>query len=211
MKSIVIAITLVTSLLMNAQKTAVTEVGEEVVLYDNGTWKYVNQGEGDRETSVNYPMKKFTKDDASSFLLKSTKVDIGIWLDPKEWSFQKATDNAEAEYEFHLKGEDLYGMLIAERLEIPMENLKEIALVNGREAAPDLKVIQEEYRMVNGQKVLFLQLNGTLQGIKFTYYGYYYSSTSGTVQFITYTSQSLLEGYKKDCEKILNGFVKLPE
>lgn len=84
-------------------------------------------------------------------------------------------------------------------------------MVNGRESAPDLKVIQEEYRMVNGQKVLFLQLNGTLQGIKFTYYGYYYSNSSGTVQFITYTSQSLLEAYKEDCEKILNGFVKLPQ
>jgi hypothetical protein len=65
--------------------------------------------------------------------------------------------------------------------------------------------------MVNGQKVLFLRLNVTLQGIKFTYYGYYYSNSSGTVQFITYTPQSLLEGYIKDCEKILNGFVKLPQ
>jgi hypothetical protein len=34
-------------------------------------------------------------------------------------------------------------MLIAERLEIPMENLKGMAILNGREVAPDLKVIQE--------------------------------------------------------------------
>jgi hypothetical protein len=193
---------------INAQQKAVTEVGEEVLLYENGTWKYANQEDEASNTAYVNPDPFFKSDDAS-FLLKSTKVDIGVWLDPTEWSFQKAADNPEAEYELQLKGEDLYGMIIAEKLEIPIENLKEIALENGREAAPDLQVIQEEYRTVNGQKVLFLQLNGTLQGIKFTYYGYYYSSPSGTVQFITYTSQGLLNSYIEDCEKILNGFVKV--
>lgn len=193
---------------INAQQKAVTEVGEQVLLYENGTWKYANQDDATSNTVQINPDPFFKSDDAT-FLLKSTKVDIGVWLDPTEWSFQKAADNPEAEYELQLKGEDLYGMIIAEKLEIPIENLKEIALENGREAAPDLKVIQEEYRTVNGQKVLFLQLNGTLQGIKFTYYGYYYSSPSGTVQFITYTSQGLLNSYIEDCEKILNGFVKV--
>ena len=193
---------------INAQQKAVTEVGEQVLLYGNGTWKYANQDDETANTVQINPDPFFKNDDAT-FLLKSTKVDIGVWLDPTEWSFQKAADNPEAEYELQLKGEDLYGMIIAEKLEIPIENLKEIALENGREAAPDLQVIQEEYRTVNGQKVLFLQLNGTLQGIKFTYYGYYYSSPSGTVQFITYTSQGLLKSYIEDCEKILNGFVKV--
>ena len=193
---------------INAQQKAVTEVGEQVLLYGNGTWKYANQDDETANTVQINPDPFFKNDDAT-FLLKSTKVDIGVWLDPTEWSFQKAQDNPEAEYELQLKGEDLYGMIIAEKLEIPIENLKEIALENGREAAPDLQVIQEEYRTVNGQKVLFLQLNGTLQGIKFTYYGYYYSSPSGTVQFITYTSQGLLKSYIEDCEKILNGFVKV--
>ena len=209
MKKIIFAFAfLVACSSINAQQKAVTEVGEQVLLYENGTWKYANQEDEASNTAYVNPDPFFKSDDAS-FLLKSTKVDIGVWLDPTEWSFQKAADNPEAEYELQLKGEDLYGMIIAEKLEIPIENLKEIALENGREAAPDLQVIQEEYRTVNGQKVLFLQLNGTLQGIKFTYYGYYYSSPSGTVQFITYTSQGLLNSYIEDCEKILNGFVKV--
>ncbi|MFT5892755.1 MAG: hypothetical protein ACI9Y7_002867 [Dokdonia sp.] len=209
MKKIIFALAFLGTLsTINAQQKAVTEVGEEVLLYENGTWKYANQ-EDEIATSVYVNTDPFYRSDDATFLLKSTKVDIGVWLDLTEWSFQKAQDNPEAEYELQLKGEDLYGMIIAEKLEIPIENLKEIALENGREAAPDLQVIQEEYRTVNGQKVLFLQLNGTLQGIKFTYYGYYYSSPSGTVQFITYTSQGLLNSYIEDCEKILNGFVKV--
>lgn len=208
MRILFLALVFISTSTLCAQQKAITDVGDEVLLYENGTWKYANQeDEIANEVAVN--TTPFFRNDDATFLLKSTKVDIGVWLDPTEWSFQKAQDNPEAEYELQLKGEDLYGMIIAEKLEIPIENLKEIALENGRAAAPDLEVIQEEYRTVNGQKVLFLQLNGTLQGIKFTYYGYYYSSPKGTVQFITYTSQGLLMSYIEDCEKILNGFVKV--
>lgn len=209
MKKIIFVFAFLGTFTLQAQQKAVTEVGDEVLLFDNGTWRYADNRASQTTTTVPTNPERFVKDEDATFLLKSTKVDIGVWLDPTEWSFQKAQDNPEAEYELQLKGEDLYGMIIAEKLEIPIENLKAIALENGRDAAPDLSVIQEEYRIVNGQKVLFLQLNGTLQGIKFTYYGYYYSSPSGTVQFITYTSQGLLNSYIEDCEKILNGFVKV--
>jgi hypothetical protein len=62
----------------------VTEIAEEVVLYHNGTRKYVNQEKDDVETSVNYSMEKFSKEHAATFLLKSAKVAIGVRLDPKE-------------------------------------------------------------------------------------------------------------------------------
>lgn len=208
MKKLILVFAFLGICTLQAQIKGITEVGDQIFLYSNGTWKYASEVT-ESSSSVTINPDPFVKDDAATFLLKSSKIDIGVWLDPTEWSFQKSQDNPEAEYELQLKGEDLYAMIIAEKLEIPMENLKDIALENGREAAPDLHVVQEEYRIVNGQKVLFLQLNGTLQGIKFTYYGYYYSSPGGTVQFITYTSQGLLNSYIEDCEKILNGFVKL--
>lgn len=191
-----------------AQQKAVTENGEEVILYDDGTWSYQNEDES-LEKEIPSNSTKFEKDKESTFLLKSNKLNVGVYLNPKIWSFKKATSNPEAEYEFSLKGGDLYGMLITEQIEIPLESLKKIALENGRAAAPNLKVVKEEYRIVNGLKVLHLQLNGTTQGIKFSYYGYYYSSDNGTVQFITYTSQSLLDEYLPECEKLLNGFVEI--
>jgi len=197
---------LITISITQAQKRAVTETGDEVFLYEDGTWKYKNEKDLKIfETHIN--SKKFKKDDESSFLLKSSKLNIGFWLNPKIWSFKKAENNTEAEYEFQLKGGDLYGMVITEKVEIPLESLKYIALENGKSAAPDLKIIHEEYRNVNGTRVLMMQMNGTMQGIKFSYYGYYFSSENGTAQFITYTSQNLLKEYTKDCEILLNGFV----
>ena len=72
-----------------------------------------------------------------------------------------------------------------------------------------MKIIKEEYRTINGVKVIMMQMPGTIQGIKFTYYSYYYSNSNGSVQFLTYTSQNLFETYKKKMEDLLNGLVEL--
>ena len=209
MKKIISIIFLVVfTLSASAQEKAITETGEVIILYKDGTWKYQDK-EDSVKTVIPVSKKIFKKDNKSSFLLKSKNVGLGFWLNPKKWSFKKATENPQAEYEIRLKKGDLYGMLITEKFEIPLENLKTIAYDNGKSFSPDLKIIKEEYRIVNGLKVLFMQMNGTIQGIKFSYYGYYYSNKSGTVQFITYTSQNLLDSYQKDCEEILNGIVEL--
>lgn len=205
-KLFVILICCCTALTIQAQKKAITENGEEVILYDDGTWKYVEVENEKKEIPTN--PDEFKKSESSSFLLKSTNINIGVWLNPKKWSFKKATDNLDAEYEISKKDGDLYGMLITEKIEIPLSTLKDIALENGKSVSPDLRVVKEEYRNVNGLKVLLLKMNGTMQGIKFTYYGYYFSNQNGTVQFITYTSQNLMNDYLKDCDELLNGLVE---
>ncbi len=209
-KTILLVLCLWTINLVQAQQKAVTGTGDEVILYDDKTWEYQNKEEIiEKEIPTNSTV--FKKDEASTFLLKSSRLPIGIHLNPKLWSFSKATDNPEAEFELQLKEGDLYAMVITEKVEIPLVTLKSIAVENGKSAAPDLKIVKEEYRMVNGLKVLHLQMNGTMQGIKFSYYGYYYSSAQGTVQFITFTSQNLLESYIPVSEKLLNGFVEINE
>jgi hypothetical protein len=191
--------------IISAQEKAVTETGEEVVLYADGTWNYLDSESEVKEIPINN--KAFKKSKNASFLLKSSRVNLGFWLDPKKWSFKKAANNEDAEYELQLRNGDLYGMIITEKVEVPLETLKDIAIENGRAVAPDLIIVKEEYRTVNGTKVLLIQMNGTTQGIKFSYYGYYYSNSTGTIQFVTYTSQNLLDTYVNDCEELLNGIV----
>lgn len=191
---------------LSAQEKAITETGEEVVLYKDGTWEYVNEEDKEKnEIPVND--KKYAKDASSTFLMKSKTLGIGVWLNPKVWSFQKAVENPDAEYELQLKGGDLYGMMITEKVEIPLESMRDIALENAKSVAPDVKVVKEEYRTVNGLRVLHMQMHGTMQGIKFAYFGYYYSDENGTMQFITYTSQKLMESKIDEVETLLNGLV----
>ena len=87
--------------------------------------------------------------------------------------------------------------------------MKSIAFENAKSAAPDIRIVDEEYRIVNGTKVLMIQMSGTIQGIKFTYYGYYYSNENGTIQLLTYTATNLLKEYNQDIEAFLNGLVEL--
>lgn len=193
--------------LLKAQINAVTETGDEVVLYENRTWRYLKDS---LNTKVEIPLNKaqFEKHRKSTFLVKSKNLNIGVWINPKIWSFEKAAETSAAELKFKKKGDDLYAMLVSEKMEIPIETLKNVALNNAKKVSPDVKIITEEYRVVNGIKVLMMQMGGTIQGTKFRYYGYYYSNSSGSIQLIAYTGENLFDTYKKDIEQFLNGLVQ---
>jgi hypothetical protein len=100
-------------------------------------------------------------------------------------------------------------MIITEKFKMPIETLIKYALVNAKSAAPDFQITRQEYRKVNGHKILMMQLTGTIEGIKLCYFGYYWADENGTFQFLTYTTQELLNQYSEDIEKFLNGIVFL--
>ena len=210
-KFILISLIILSARIGVAQISAVTSKGDEVVLYDNGTWKYVS----DPDTlakEIPISNTRYTKKNTSSFEVKSTVTpNVSVFINPKVWSFEKSKEGHAREYTFQLKGKDAYGMLITERIGIPIEALKNLALKNAKKAAPDIKLIKEEYRFVNSVKVLFLQMNGTIQGVEFSYCGYYYSSRSSSVQFITYTARNLLNEYKASLDDLLNGLSVVEE
>lgn len=201
---------LITSNVVFGQQKAVTETGEQVVLYSDGRWTYVNK-DTIREAEIAVNPAKFEKDTGASFLVRSSKMNIGFWLDPKAWSFEKSASHDAAEFEFVNEEKGLYGLTITENLELPMEALANIALDNAREAAPDVKVISKEYRTVNGLKVLMMQMTGTIQEILFSYYGYYYTSSHGALQFLVYSSKENVDAHAGEIEKLLNGLVEVNE
>ena len=179
-----------------------------MILYQDGTWAYAD-AERAAEDEVPTNPKPFTKAAGNTFLLKSTTFNVGFWINPTKWSFKKAASNEDAEYELQLKGEDLYGMIITEQTEIPLETMRMIAVENAKDIAPDVRIVEEEYRTVNGTTVMMLKMHATMQGIKIGYYSYYYSNERGTLQFLTYTSQSLMKTYEQEIEGLLNGLVVL--
>jgi hypothetical protein len=177
-----------------AQKYATTDEGLRVQLNDDGTWILLEQ---DSSVKIELNPKIFTSSSKNIAVKKSAVNDIILNYNPIKWKVEPKTDNEDAEYEFeHVKG-SAYCMAITEKMEIPMETLKDIA--------PDSKIELAEYRKVNGKKVLHMVMSGTMQGVKFVYYGYYYSNENGTTQLICYTGRKLLDDYKADFEDFLNG------
>lgn len=207
-KLLIILILLLSINYLHAQINAITETGDEVLLYPDGTWAYLNDSLVEAKT-IEVNEKKFTKSKSASFLVKSKKLNIGVWINPKHWTFERANENDASEFNFTRKGEDLYAMLISEKMEIPIVTLKQVAFENAREVAPDIKIVNEEYRFVNGIMVYMMQMNGSIQGMRVTYCGYYYSNSNGTIQLITYTAANLFDDYKDQVEELLNGLVEL--
>lgn len=181
---------------------ALTQNGAQVILNDNGTWKYLEQAEI-KEIATNSTLYHKSKD--QTFAIKSQKNASEIWIDPKKWSFK--TTNATGEYEFSYKQGEVYAMMINEPLGSNTDDLLKIALENAQEAAPDTHVVHTEYRNVNGTNVIYMHMEGTISGIKFAYLSYYFANEKGMTQLVTYTGSSLVEQYKEAIEIFLNGFV----
>ena len=191
----------------NSQIKAVTENGDEVVLYDDKSWKFINENiNNEFDSSKNYPV--FYHDENSTFLLKSNINDVGVMIDPKKWSFNKSSTD-DSEFEFELKNESLFGLMINEKIEMPLETLKESAFYNFDFAANNANILEEEYRYINDLLVLKLHMQGTIDGFSVYYYGYYFSGKEGTTQFVTYSTSNLFELYKNEAEQLLNGLVEL--
>lgn len=195
-----------TTIAAHAQTKAVTETGEEVFLYTDGTWKYVDIKPA---YATNIDTIKVNKGANATFLVKSPKFKYGIWIDPKKWKFVAGKDGESQELKFSLKSKEAQGAVIAERVEMPYASLQEVALINAKQAAEDAHIAREEIRLVNGKIVRLMQIEGTIAGLKFVYFGYYYVGNEGTFQFVTYTYKSTFEENVKEMEQLLNGFVIL--
>ncbi len=205
MKKIAFLFCLMNIIYCSAQVKAISENGDEVILYENKTWDYADKETKEaKEISTN--KTSFSKSKDAGFFLKSKNLtNVGVHINTKKWSFEKSTSEDASEYEFELKGKDAYALIITERIEVPLETLKGIALDNAKAIGPDMKVVFEDYRMVNDKKVYCMQMNGTVKGIKISYLGYYYSDENGSLQFLTYTSQSLFKEFKDELENLLSG------
>lgn len=183
---------------LSAQERATTASGKVVLLYPDGTWKYASdssaagRGRSGRATA---------------------KVDLArgkaaLYFDPAKWKITKSDEPGRTSLT-HMDG-DGYALIIAERIQLSLDGLRQIALDNAREAAPDIQVVAEQNRRINGLDVLSLQLTGTIQGITFTYLGYYYTGKEGAFQLLTYTVSNLFDEYRADFEDLLDGFVLVP-
>ena len=189
-----------------ASKKAVTEDGDVVILNDDGTWTY-EDGSANNDSEIPTNPTPFFNDDNSNFALKSNKTNATFSINPKKWKFKKNDNGHEsAEYTFELKEGDLYGMAITEAIEMKVEVLADVAFNNAKAVAPDAKLINKEYRTVNGNKAVYMEFIGTIQSIRFKYFGYYYSNSSGSTQYLAYTSANLENRYTSEIETFLNGF-----
>lgn len=211
MKTTVLAALLCASALVQAAPMrGVTEKGDEIVLHDDGTWKYIKPMP-DAPAAVPLNDRTFRSAITSNFEVKSTKTRVSVYVNPKKWSFTKVTrSDYDHEFSFRSSQSGLYGLLITEQLAMPIESVSNAALSNLRKQDPGAELVHQEYRSVNGRKLMHLRMNATVNGLKISYFGYYFSDDSGSTQFIAFTSQSLAPARMGEIEEFLNGLQVQP-
>jgi hypothetical protein len=136
--------------------------------------------------------------------VKARKGSFGVWIDPQKWT-QESSEEDPIKITFNHKSGDAYAMVISERIGLTTETLKKVAVANAKKVAPDAEIASEENRVVKGKELLCLKLTGTIQGIPFTYYGYFYGGAEGTLQVVTYTASNIFDEFKQDFDDFLNG------
>lgn len=187
---------------------ALTDTGDEVLLYSNGTWKYVSENLN-RQLQIPDSSKKLYKNENASFLLKSKIFNVGVWLDPKAWKFYKAQENPDAEYELEHTSLDLTALILTEDFGFPLDSMRNIAFENAVDFIPDTEIVNQEYRRINDQKVLHLEMQGSYHNLPVTYYGYYFANDYGTIQLLIVGLTKIIKDNLTEVEMLLNGLVEL--
>jgi hypothetical protein len=180
---------------------ATTDDGRRVVLRPDGTWVPLTKPV---EAVAPAATGRYSKPAGATRKVAAPVGDFVLWVDPARWSESKREPGRIV---FQHRNGQAYAMFIADPLSVPTDAMKNTVLVNARKADPDIHIVSEEKRNVNGRDVLCLQLQGKVQGLPFQYYGYYYGGSSGNVQLVTYTLQSAFAANEQDFADLLNGLV----
>jgi hypothetical protein len=191
-------------------KIVYSDQDEKINLYENGKWEYAKENDSltiadTSDISIAINKNKFLKDKAANYLVKSKKLNVGVYINSEKWGFTDGGINEAAEFDFSMKKFDIFASLITEKTSFSLENLADLIFQNAKDQAPDAEIIKKEYRIVNGLKILCLQMRLTIKGMRFIYFSYNFSNKNGAVQLSCVTNESLFKKNYQMIENFLNG------
>lgn len=201
-----------------SQIRAVTEYGDSIYVYNNGTWSFelLEFGEVSPQMSnmnirIDFDTLStpFTVPEGSTKEVVSNSGQFLIRYNSELWNrIPPAQLNQDAEFAFKSKVSDIYCVVISEVTEIPPESLFRIAKTTMEETmGSKTSIANAEVRTVNGAEVTRGVLKLNYSGIDLTFDTYYYSDERGSVQFVTWSSGPIWETNYDMIHNLLNGFV----
>lgn len=200
-----------------AQKQAITEDGDTIYIFNDGTWSYSPDdfefGEDmaylSEEIVLDTIETIFTTPKNAKKKLTSKLGFFSFYFDEKKWKrIPVGQLNEDGEFGFQHRNNDIYCVIISEEIEIGLENIYRIARNNlSTNSTEDVETVVTELRNVNGEDLIRGSFNATFAGIKMTFDSYYYSNQLGTIQVVSWTGQNIYNKHQEDIEEMLNGLV----
>jgi hypothetical protein len=127
--------------------------------------------------------------------------------DPSKWRVKPSKEAGETELQ-HVSG-DAGVKVISERIEVSRDAFRQVVVENAKALAPDVAVISETPRRINGLDVTLIRYRGTAMGIKVTFLNQMYSDPSGTIQLAAWTGTNLVDEYQRDFLELFAGLRKM--
>jgi hypothetical protein len=190
-----------------AQVTAITEEGRAVLLFSNGTWRYLNDSV--RVSTLDLP--HYTIPGNSTRLLKGKETPYELWYNAEKWNLLPDTVYENSEYAFEYDNGELIAMMITERMQVPLNTIKEAATGSFKRKGSECRIAEEQKIMVNGTEGLLLKIDALVDGIPVSYLNGYFSTREGTFQLITYTAYNLFDRHRKAMMELICGFVSVEQ
>ncbi|WP_417430547.1 hypothetical protein [Halpernia sp.] len=190
---------------------AITDDGQEVVLLADKTWKFVNESDEKALKTLNENPDVFNKNKSATFLVKSKRLNVGVYINPSKWSFKNATETA-LEYTFIQKDGNGYALSSANKSDIANYTIyKDIILNSLSKVAAFYRFIESDIRTVNGKKILYVRYKANVDNLDMEFVGYYFISDKGVTQLVCYSSEKRFEEFLPGFMELLNGFVETEE
>lgn len=202
-----------------AQIRAITEQGDTIYVYSDGTWSYDKETEPgeineldflNSETSFDTLKTKLKVQNISSKKsLKSNLEFFEIYYDSDEWRRLPAGQlNEDAEFALQHKIHDIYAIIISEEIDIGMENIYKIAINTMEQSTGSkVKIIKSEIVNVNNTDVIHASFEVSMQGMNLIFDSYYFSDARGTIQFTTWTGSNIFKKYERKVKDLLTGLI----
>lgn len=204
--------------IVNSQTKAITEDGDTIYVYDNGTWSFEKLEQMPEANELAYLTAELKIDTLSNDFVYSKNANkqvsnshnqFIIKYDDNQWKrVPPATLNDDAEFAFQSKDSDIWCVVISEETPIEPDKLYRIALKTiERKAKTKAEIVKTELRKVNGNNVIRGVSRANFSGITFIFDSYYFSNDKGSVQFTTWTSEKVWERTEDKIINLLNGFI----
>lgn len=151
--------------------------------------------------------KVFKKSEDAKQYLKSKVNAAACYVDIKKWTYTKS-EKHEAEFVFNLKTAPIQALMLCEKNAAPLLIVRDAVVSNIQKIVPDAKITHQEYRTVNGQSVIQIELIGTVQSVQCMYWGYISNASTGSTTWLGFGTYELMNQHKAEVETLLNGLVK---
>jgi hypothetical protein len=129
-----------------------------------------------------------------------------VRYDPGLWQLD-ANPTPPGSFQYVYTGGDVFFRVITHPFQLRPETLANNGFLRGlQNSDPKLRVTRRDTRLVNGLDMVIREVEATVNGVLFRYYGHYYSDTAGSVELIGWTYPQLIDEHRRGFDQFVSGF-----